>query len=150
LREYFERWGEVVDSVVMRDPHSKRYHCHKFTVYTVHHRVPSVLCHCWLGGRKGIWPVKKWGNGVGGELQTFRTQNLSFPRTKGPYGGTKVPGPFHSRALSFLGPFVLGNFRSWRAKVPPNFRSWDLSYMGTFVPILCALVYNSSLGVVIV
>lgn len=24
LREYFERWGEVVDSVVMRDPHSKR------------------------------------------------------------------------------------------------------------------------------
>jgi len=24
LKEYFERWGEVVDSVVMRDPHSKR------------------------------------------------------------------------------------------------------------------------------
>jgi len=21
----------------------------------------SVLWHCWLGGRKGIWPVKKWG-----------------------------------------------------------------------------------------
>ena len=25
LREYFERWGEVVDSVVMKDPHTKRY-----------------------------------------------------------------------------------------------------------------------------
>ena len=35
------------------------------------------------------------------ELQTFRTQDLSFPRTKGPYG-----------ELSFLGPFVPGNFRS--------------------------------------
>ena len=22
--------------------------------------VPSVLWHCWLGGRKGIWPVKNW------------------------------------------------------------------------------------------
>ena len=22
-------------------------------------RFPSVLCHCWLGDRKGIWPVKK-------------------------------------------------------------------------------------------
>ena len=22
--------------------------------------MPSVLWHCWLGGRKGIWPVKNW------------------------------------------------------------------------------------------
>jgi len=22
--------------------------------------LPSVLWRCWLGGRKGIWPVKKW------------------------------------------------------------------------------------------
>jgi len=27
---------------------------------------PSVLWHCWLGGRKGIWPVEKWGDGGGG------------------------------------------------------------------------------------
>jgi len=20
---------------------------------------PSVVCHCWLGDRKGIWPIKK-------------------------------------------------------------------------------------------
>ena len=29
--------------------------------------MPSVLSHCWLGGRKGIRPVKKaerWGAGV--------------------------------------------------------------------------------------
>jgi len=23
--------------------------------------IPSVLSHCWLGDRKGIWPVKKTG-----------------------------------------------------------------------------------------
>ena len=29
--------------------------------------LPSVLLRCWLGGRKGIWPVKKlewWGTGM--------------------------------------------------------------------------------------
>jgi len=26
---------------------------------------PSVLWHCWLGGRKGIWPVKNWKVGAG-------------------------------------------------------------------------------------
>jgi len=31
-----------------------------------HTVVPSVLWHCRLGGRKGIWPVKKWGDGGGG------------------------------------------------------------------------------------
>jgi len=25
--------------------------------------MPSVLWHCWLGGRKGIWPVKNWAVG---------------------------------------------------------------------------------------
>ena len=25
--------------------------------------VPSVLWRCWLGGRKGIWPVKNWAVG---------------------------------------------------------------------------------------
>ena len=29
-------------------------------------QLPSVLWHCWLGGRKGIQPVKKWGDGRGG------------------------------------------------------------------------------------
>ena len=31
-------------------------------VYLVY--LPSVLWHCWLGGRKGIWPVKKLSAGV--------------------------------------------------------------------------------------
>ena len=26
----------------------------------VYHRMPSVLWHCWLGGRKGIRPIKNW------------------------------------------------------------------------------------------
>ena len=64
------------------------------------------------------------------ELQTFRTQDLSFPRTKGPYrelsfprnessrnfrsrerkvSGTKVP----HRDYSFLGTKGLGHEKSW-------------------------------------
>jgi len=30
------------------------------------HWLPSVLWHCWLGGRKGIRPVKKWRDFGGG------------------------------------------------------------------------------------
>jgi len=26
--------------------------------------LPSVHWHCWLGGRKGIWPIKKYGGMV--------------------------------------------------------------------------------------
>ena len=79
------------------------------------------------------------------ELQTFRTQDLSFPRTKGPYGELSFPRNessrnFRSRDLSFSGnesfvelsfpsPFVLGNFRTQRTKVPGNFHS-----QGPFVP----------------
>jgi len=67
------------------------------------------------------------------ELQTFCTQDLSFPErkvsmenfrspgTKIP--GTFVPGTFRSRELSFL-------------ENESYFRSWDLSYPGTFVPII--------------
>jgi len=35
--------------------------------YIVYEIIPSVLWHCWLGGRKGIRPVKKtewWGVGI--------------------------------------------------------------------------------------
>ena len=38
-----------------------------------------------------------------------------------------------SLELSFLGPFVAGNFRSRGTKVPGNFRSLDLSFRETFV-----------------
>ena len=36
-----------------------------FLFFPVLHLMPSVLWRCWLGGRKGIRPVKKWVAGVG-------------------------------------------------------------------------------------
>ena len=105
----------------------------------------------------------RWSNGamhLNVELQTFRTQDLSFSRTKGPYGepGTFVPGTFRSRELSFSGyesslelsfpgPFVLGNFLSRGTKVPRNlgpfipgnFRS--LYPIGLVAALLCVLNY---------
>jgi len=36
-------------------------------------KLPSVLLHCWLGGRKGIRPVKKWADG-GGEHWLVRME----------------------------------------------------------------------------
>jgi len=89
------------------------------------------------------------------ELQTFRTQDLSFPRTKGTFvprerklvpgtfrsRGTKVLWNFRSRALSFSGTFVPGQRKFLGTFVPGTFRTRELSF-----PYLCALVYNSSLG----
>jgi len=39
---------------------------HNNTEFLLHSNMPSVLWRCWLGGRKGIRPVKKqwWGAGV--------------------------------------------------------------------------------------
>jgi len=33
-------------------------------IYLHYHQLPSVLWRCWLGSRKGIWPVKKLSGGV--------------------------------------------------------------------------------------
>ena len=57
------------------------------------------------------------------ELQTFRTQDLSFPRTKGPYGELSFPRNENSR-----------NFRSRALSFPENESSWELSFLGRFVP----------------
>jgi len=36
-------------------------HVSFISTYSIHRTsVPSVLWRCWLGGRKGIWPVKNW------------------------------------------------------------------------------------------
>ena len=88
--------------------------------------------------------------GVFYELQTFRTQDLSFPRTKGPYGELLFPRnegsrTFRSQDLSFPGTFVLGErkfpgtfvprpFRSRELSFPENESSWELSFLGPFVP----------------
>ena len=73
------------------------------------------------------------------ESQTFRTQDLSFPRPFVPKNEkslwrTFVPRERKFLELSFLRPFV-----------PGTFRSQELSF-----PYLRALVYSSSVGVVIV
>jgi len=41
-----------------------RYEWWNFTVFLLFANLPSVLWHCWLGGRKGIRPVKKLSSGV--------------------------------------------------------------------------------------
>jgi len=38
---------------------------------------PSVLCHCWLGDRKGIWPVKTGCCFVGGDDLTGALHSYS-------------------------------------------------------------------------
>ena len=97
-------------------------------------------------------------DGTPEELQTFRTQDLSFPRTKdlsfprtkGPYGELSFPRNessrnFRSRDLSFPGTFVLGErkfpgtfvprpFRSRELSFPGNESSGELSFLGPFVP----------------
>ena len=105
----------------MRDP----------AVYT---KFNEIFCTCYLLP----WLIS--------ELQTFRTQYLSFPRTKGPYGELSFPRNessrnFRSRALSFPGTFVPGERKFLGTFVPGTFRTRELSS-----PYLCALVYNSSLG----
>jgi len=38
-----------------------QYSCFSVSLYSVDFSfLPSVLWRCWLGGRKGIWPVKNW------------------------------------------------------------------------------------------
>ena len=37
-----------------------KYHSHSITILIPSVHFPSVLWHCWLGGRKGIRPVKNW------------------------------------------------------------------------------------------
>jgi len=65
------------------------------------------------------------------ELQTFPTQDLSFPKTKGPYGELSFPRNesstnFRSRELSFSGNESSLNFRSWALSFPENESSWEL------------------------
>jgi len=48
--------------------------------------LPSVLWHCWLSGRRGIRPVKKWDGGGGHSLVRMEWRQpdgrcVSFPLT---------------------------------------------------------------------
>ena len=77
------------------------------------------------------------------ELQTFRTQDLSFPRTKGPYGELSFPrnesSRFHrnesSRNFRSQGTKVPGNEKSRERKFPlGTIRSWERKVLGTKCP----------------
>ena len=58
------------------DPREICFTCILLLVVGLERVVPSVLWHCWLGGRKGIRPVKNWAVGcwcglsVWSEVQT--------------------------------------------------------------------------------
>jgi len=78
------------------------------------------------------------------ELQTFRTQDLSFPRMKGPYGELSFPRNessrnFRSRDLSFPGTFVPGELSFLGPFIPRNFRSHYS--IGLVAALLCVLNY---------
>ena len=70
------------------------------------HNVPSVLWRCWLGGRKGIRPVKNWVVGAGVVICLERGAECnSAPRSR----QITTPSPHHSvftGRMPFLQPTV--------------------------------------------
>ena len=70
--------------------------------------MPSVFWRCWLGGRKGIWPVKTelWGAGVviclqrGADLHMF--QLMPLPLTVSCFSKIQI-------GFTFLEPAHLGS-----------------------------------------
>ena len=62
--------GVLNDYALYKSTHSLTHMAMKYHltfIYVLNMGVlPSVLSHCWLGGRKGIWPVKTewWGAGM--------------------------------------------------------------------------------------
>ena len=77
--------------------------------------------------------------------KTFRSQERKVPMENFRPQGTKVPGTFVPMTFRSSGTFVPEERKFPGTFVPGTFRSRDLSF-----PYLRALVYNSSLGVVIV
>ena len=56
-------WLCIMQVMVSPGPHllPTRPHLHeKNNIQAILLNMPSVLCRCWLGGRKGIRPVKNW------------------------------------------------------------------------------------------
>jgi len=107
------------------------------------------------------------------ELQTFHTQDLSFPRTKGPYGELSFPrnessrnfrffrywelsfsGNESSRERSFPGPFVLGSSSELSFLgpfVPGNFRShYPIGLVGALLCVLNYCVFGCDFALIII
>ena len=64
--------------------------CTQFSLFSMYHCdcvLPSVLWHCWLGGRKGIRPVKNWAVGYwhgylsGARCRLDMAQRIPLPLT---------------------------------------------------------------------
>ena len=83
------------------------YSFHFFVIYTAY-VVPSVLWRCWLGGRKGIRPVKNWAVGCwrgiclewGADLHM--SQLMSLPLTVSCFSKIQI-------GFAFLVPAHLGS-----------------------------------------
>jgi len=70
--------------------------------------LPSVLWHCCFGGRKGIRPVKKWGDGGGGhwlDRMVCVSASVNLPlhhKVQKFSSGTGSPGWSRKRAVKWL------------------------------------------------
>ena len=56
LKTISSKLGDIAVSVVVNVTFTTTYNNHHFMAIIM----PSVLWHCWLGGRKDIQPVKNW------------------------------------------------------------------------------------------
>ena len=53
-------WQQKVTSLLLTTLQPNKAENTQYTVEITHYTEPSMIWHCWLGGRKGIWPVKNW------------------------------------------------------------------------------------------
>ena len=100
---------------------------------------PSVLCHCWLGGRKGIRPLKNWVVGAGVVICLERgadlhmSQLMPLPLTVSCFSKIQIgftflvpahPGSIRKRAVKRVCVCVCVCYKStgWAKKVGPH--SW--------------------------
>ena len=131
----------IHNSRILFETKGKEKYLYSTFLAKVVHSKHSGMAHTVLPANNTMPAFPSWAFTRCHELQTFRTQDLSFPRTNGPYGelGTFVPGTFRSRELSFSGTKVPRNFRSRALSFsgtffPENESSWELSFLGPFIP----------------
>jgi len=91
----------------------------------------SVLWHCWLGGRKGIWPVKNWAVGCWCDyLSGARCRRI-------------CPSSCHCHSLSLASvkSRLISPFWYWLTRVVPE--------KGSLKGCVCVLVWSACLLVTI-
>jgi len=70
-----------------------------FQALKVQKLLPSVLWHCWLGGRKGIQPVKKCRDGGGGHWLLVSLDGVAPSRIVGVSASVNLP--LHHKVQKF-------------------------------------------------